>query len=116
MSRAETGSQVPRAASSAGSRADAGLRATAGVTVAMLAAIAGAISYSHMRELAAAHGEAGWHAHTFSLSADGIEIVASLVLLAGRRTGRRPGWLPWAALAAGRPRAWQRTSPRRAQT
>jgi hypothetical protein len=32
---------------------------------------------------------------------DGIEIVASLVLLADRRTGRRSGWLPWAALVAG---------------
>jgi Protein of unknown function (DUF2637) len=54
-----------------------------------------------MRELAAAHGETGWQAHTFPLSVDGIEIVASLVLLADRRTGRSPGWLPWAALAAG---------------
>jgi Protein of unknown function (DUF2637) len=33
-----------------------------------LAGIATAISYSHMRELAAAHGEAGWHAHTIPLS------------------------------------------------
>jgi hypothetical protein len=32
---------------------------------------------------------------------DGIEIVASLVLLADRRSGRRAGSLPWAALAAG---------------
>lgn len=27
--------------------------------------------------------------------------MASLVLLADRRTGRRSGWLPWAALVAG---------------
>jgi len=53
--------------------------------VAGLAGIAGAISYSHMRQLAAAHGQAGWHAHAFPLSVDGIEIVASLVLLADRR-------------------------------
>lgn len=101
MSRPGTGSQVPGSAGSAGSRADAGLRAAAAVTVAMLAGIAGATSYSHMRGLAAAHGEAGWHAHTFPLSVDGIEIVASVVLLADRRTGHRSGWLPWAALAAG---------------
>jgi hypothetical protein len=82
-------------------RADSGIRVAAEVTVAALAAIAGAISYSHMRELAAAHGEAGWQAHTYPLSVDGIEIVASLVLLADRRTGRASGWLPWAALAAG---------------
>ncbi len=47
------------------------------------------------------HGETGWRAHAFPLSVDGIEIVASLVLLADRRAGRRSGWPPWAALAAG---------------
>jgi hypothetical protein len=71
------------------------------VTVVGLAGIAGAISYSHMRFLAAGHGETGWQAHAFPLSVDGIEIVASLVLLADRHTGRRSGWLPWAALVAG---------------
>jgi Protein of unknown function (DUF2637) len=75
-------------------------RAAAG-TVAALAGIAGALSYSHMRQLAQVHGQAGWHAHAFPLSVDGIEIVASLVLLADRRAGRRSGWLPWTALAAG---------------
>jgi len=82
-------------------RADRWIGRAAGVTVAGLAGIAGAISYSHMRQLAAAHGDAGWHAHAFPLSVDGVEIVASLVLLADRRTGRRSGWLPWAALAVG---------------
>jgi hypothetical protein len=59
------------------------------------------ISYSHMRQLAQDHGQAGWHAHAFPLSVDGLEIVASLVLLADRRAGRKSGWLPWAALAIG---------------
>src|SRR6185437_6380979 len=45
--------------------------------------------------------QAGWHAHAFPLSVDGIEIVASLVLLTDHRHGRRSGWLPWAALAVG---------------
>ncbi|HWF81604.1 MAG TPA: DUF2637 domain-containing protein [Streptosporangiaceae bacterium] len=66
-----------------------------------LAGIAAAISYSHMRLLAQDNGQAGWHAHAFPLSVDGIEVVASLVLLADRRAARRPGWLPWAALAVG---------------
>jgi hypothetical protein len=102
MSGLAAGLQAPgTSVSAAGRRTDIGIRAAAGVTVAALAGIAGAISYSHMRELAAAHGETGWQAHTFPLSVDGIEIVASLVLLADRRTGRRSGWLPWAALAAG---------------
>ncbi len=73
----------------------------AAATVAGLAGVAGALSYSHMRQLAQDHGQAGWHAHAFPLSVDGIEIVASLVLLADRRAGRRSGWLPWTALAAG---------------
>src|SRR5260370_30168928 len=73
----------------------------AAATVAALAGIAGAISYSHMRHLAAAHNQAGWHAHAFPLSVDGIEIVASLVLLADRRAGHRSGLLPWTALAIG---------------
>jgi len=77
------------------------IRSLAGVTVAGLAGLAGAISYSHMRVLAGANGQAGWHAHAFPLSVDGVEIVASLVLLADRRTGRRSGWLPWTALAVG---------------
>lgn len=74
---------------------------TAAVTVAGLAGIAGALSYSHMRQLAEDHGQAGWHAHAFPLSVDGIEIVASLVLLADRRAGHRAGMLPWAALIIG---------------
>jgi hypothetical protein len=82
-------------------RADKWMSRAATATVAGLAAIAGAISYSHMRQLAAAHGDAGWHAHAFPLSVDGVEIVASLVLLADRRAGRTSGWLPWAALTIG---------------
>jgi len=74
---------------------------TVAATVAGLAGVAGALSYSHMRQLAWDHGQAGWHAHAFPLSVDGVEIVASLVLLADRRAGRRSGWLPWASLAAG---------------
>src|SRR5262245_205334 len=73
----------------------------AGSTVALLAGVAGAVWYSHMAELARLHGEVGWRAHAFPVSVDGIEIVASLVLLAHRRAGTRSGWLPWAALAAG---------------
>ncbi|HUZ52436.1 MAG TPA: DUF2637 domain-containing protein [Streptosporangiaceae bacterium] len=81
--------------------ADKWISRAATVTVLGLAGIAGAISYSHMYQLAAAHGDIGWHAHAFPLSVDGVEIVASLVLLADRRAGRKSGWLPWAALAIG---------------
>jgi hypothetical protein len=81
--------------------ADKWISRIAATTVAGLVGIADALSYSHMRQLAQDHGQAGWHAHAFPLSVDCIEIVASLVLLADRRAGRRSGWLPWTALAAG---------------
>ncbi|WP_229783448.1 DUF2637 domain-containing protein [Pilimelia anulata] len=77
------------------------LQMSAGLTVVGLAGIAAAISYGHMAVLAERHGEIGWRAHMFPLSVDGLEIVASIVLLADRRAGRRSGWLPWAALVAG---------------
>jgi hypothetical protein len=83
------------------SHADRWISRTAAATVAALAGLAGAISYGHMHQLARLHGQAGWYAHAFPLSVDGIEVVASLVLLADRRAGRRSGWLPWAALAVG---------------
>jgi hypothetical protein len=91
-----SGARTPRAGAM-----DQWIGRAAAATVAGLAGIAGAISYSHMRQLAQGHGQTGWHAHAFPLSVDGIEIVASLVLLADRRAGRRSGWLPWAALAIG---------------
>jgi hypothetical protein len=80
---------------------DIWINRSAAATVTGLAGVAGALSYSHMRQLAQDQGQVGWHAHAFPLSVDGIEIVASLVLLADRRAGRRSGWLPWAALAVG---------------
>jgi hypothetical protein len=83
------------------SGADRAIRGVAGAAVVSLALIAGAVSYSHMKILADRHGEVGWRAHAFPLSVDGIEVVASLVLLADRRVGRRSGWLVWAALSAG---------------
>ncbi len=82
-------------------RADKWISRAATATVAVLATVAGAISYSHMRQLAVVHGDTGWHARAFPLSVDGVEIVASLVLLADRRSGRKFGWLPWAALTVG---------------
>jgi hypothetical protein len=97
MSRPIPGQATPIAPG----RADQWIRRTATVTVVGLAGIAGTLSYSHMRQLAEAHGQAGWHAHTLPLSVDGVEIVASLVLLADRRASRQSGWLPWAALIIG---------------
>jgi hypothetical protein len=73
------------------SAVDRAIVGTAGATVVGLAGIAGAISYSHMAELARLHGEVGWRSHAFPVPVDGIEVVASLVLLAHRRAGTRAG-------------------------
>jgi len=70
--------------------ADRWISRIAAATVAGLAGVAGALSYSHMRQLAQGHGQAGWHAHAFPLSVDGVEIVASLVLLAANIATAHP--------------------------
>jgi hypothetical protein len=59
-------------------------------TVAGLAGVVGTLSYSHMRQLAQAHGQADWHVHAFPLSVDGVEIV-SVRLAALDRPGCRHG-------------------------
>jgi hypothetical protein len=77
------------------------LQVTTGLTVAGLAGVAGAISFSHMAALALEHGQTGWKSSAFPVSVDGLELVASLFLLAQHRAGRRTGVLPWAALLVG---------------
>ncbi|MGC4773581.1 DUF2637 domain-containing protein [Micromonospora sp. DT44] len=54
-----------------------------------------------MTELATEHGQTGWKAYAFPVSVDGLEIVASLYLVAQRRAGRPTGWVPWVALVVG---------------
>ena len=62
------------------SRADRWISRAAATTVAALAGIAGAISYSHMRQLALDHGQAGWHAHAFPLQKLGVTEIPILVM------------------------------------
>jgi hypothetical protein len=77
------------------------LQVTTGLTVAGLAGVAGAISFSHMAALALAHDQLGWKSTAFPISVDGLELTASLFLVAQHRAGRRVGVLPWAALLVG---------------
>lgn len=91
-------------------RTDKALRVLTGLTVAGLAVVAGAISFAHMTELATEHGQTGWKAYAFPISVDGLEIVASLYLVAQRRAGRPTGWIPWVALVVGTVPASRRTS------
>ncbi|PXY25130.1 hypothetical protein BAY59_24190 [Prauserella coralliicola] len=74
---------------------------TAGlVSGAVVAAVAGAASYTHMRALAAEHGEQ-WLSYITPLSVDGLLVVASLVIVEARRRGDRGPVLAWLALVAG---------------
>ncbi|MFY1673165.1 DUF2637 domain-containing protein [Plantactinospora sp. WMMB334] len=82
-------------------RTDRLLMALTGLCVAGLAIVAGAISFAHMVELAQRHDQTGWKAYAFPVSVDGLEIVASLYLVAQRRAGRPTGWVPWVALVVG---------------
>ena len=68
---------------------------------ALLALIAGTVSYLHMHMLVARHGQPGWVATLTPLSVDGMIVAASTTLLADSRSGRRGGVLPWALLVAG---------------
>jgi len=69
--------------------------------VGALAIVAGAISFAHMRELATHHDQLGWKSYAFPISVDGLEIVASLYLVAQRRARRPTGWIPWITLIVG---------------
>jgi len=82
-------------------RTDKTLMILTALFVGALAFVAGAISFSHMRELATHHDQLGWKSLAFPISVDGLEIVASLFLVAQRRAGRPTGWVPWVALIVG---------------
>jgi Protein of unknown function (DUF2637) len=69
--------------------------------VALLAVIAGTVSYLHMHQLVAEHGQPAWVAALTPLSVDGMIVAASTALLADSRCGGRGGLLPWALLVTG---------------
>jgi Protein of unknown function (DUF2637) len=83
------------------SAADRWIKGTTTGCVALLALIAGTVSYLHMHMLVARHGQPGWVAALTPLSVDGMIVAASTTLLAESRSGRKGGGLPWALLAAG---------------
>jgi hypothetical protein len=69
--------------------------------VALLALIAGTVSYLHVHMLVARHGQPGWFAALTPPSVDGMIVAASATLLADSRSARNGGALPWALLVAG---------------
>lgn len=83
------------------STADRWIKGTTTCCVALLALIAGTVSYLHMHMLVARNGQPGWVAALTPLSVDGMIVAASTTLLADSRSGRKGGTLPWALLVAG---------------
>ena len=69
--------------------------------MALLALIAGTVSYLHMHKLVALHGQPGWVAAMTPLSVDGMIVAASATLLAESRAGGRGAALPWGLLVMG---------------
>jgi Protein of unknown function (DUF2637) len=63
-------------------RADRWIRRITIGCVALLALIAGTVSYLHMHALVALHGQPGWVAALTPLSVDGMIVAASTTLLA----------------------------------
>ena len=82
-------------------RTDGWIKRTTTGCVALLALIAGTVSYLHMHMLVARHGQPGWVAALTPLSVDGMIVAASTTLLAESRSGRSGGALAWALLVAG---------------
>jgi hypothetical protein len=82
-------------------RPDRWIRWTTTGCVALLAVIAGTVSYLHMHQLVVGHGQPGWVAALTPLSVDGMIAAASTALLTDSRSGGRGGPLPWALLVTG---------------
>ena len=68
--------------------------------VVLVAAVAAAGSYDHMRHLAAETGQ-GAMSWLLPLGVDGLMVAASMVMLVRRRRGQTGGWLAWTALVSG---------------
>jgi hypothetical protein len=68
--------------------------------VSVVAAVAAIVSYVHMHELAHRAGEE-WRANIIPLSADGLLVAASMVMLVRRRAGEKAGALAWVGLVLG---------------
>jgi hypothetical protein len=82
-------------------RADRWIKRSTIGCVAILALIAGTVSYLHMHLLVELNGQPGWVAVLTPLSVDGMIVAASTTLLAESRSGGRGGVLPWALLLVG---------------
>lgn len=87
-------------AASAPGRADRAIRRFSTFSLLVVWAIAAAASFTHIRELAAAHGQVGWVAWAIAISLELVVGLAALEILRDSRTGHRSA-VPWLVLLVG---------------
>ena len=80
---------------------DRAIRAATAAVVIAVAAFAAVVSYSHIYDLARAHGQSGTAARLLPLSVDGLIVAASLVALHEARKGRKAPARAWLMLGLG---------------
>ncbi|GAB3889859.1 hypothetical protein GCM10029964_060330 [Kibdelosporangium lantanae] len=76
------------------------VRVTTVIAVSVVAAVAAAVSFMHMHELAARAGE-GWRAWLVPLAIDGLVVAASMTMVVRRRAGKPGGMLAWTSIILG---------------
>jgi hypothetical protein len=81
--------------------ADRAIRATAVAAVAVVSAIAGAVSFGHIVAMATRYGQPALAARLLPGSIDGVILAASLVALADARSSRRVSPLSRVMMAGG---------------
>jgi hypothetical protein len=80
---------------------DKAIRRTTIAAVAIVAVVAGWVSYRHALTVVSEHGESGLVAKAYPLTIDGVVYAASMVLLNAARQRQRAHWLAYGALALG---------------
>jgi hypothetical protein len=76
-------------------------RTARNTSAAVVAGIAGYVSYWHQAEVAKLAGERDEIAHLLPLSVDGLLIVASVAMVDARAEGRKPSWKTKVGFAVG---------------
>lgn len=77
------------------------IRWSAVAAVALLAAVAGWVSYTHALDVVRAYGQQGYVAYAYPATTDGMIYVSSMVLLDAAWRGIRSHWLAWVTLVLG---------------